>query len=124
MESTKQSEENTEENTRAWLISRVDAVAVNVDASMTVNEVVAAAFVAGAREALDLVRSHAEPVLGVNDRLLETEGTSVSFQHGYAAGAGLLLNDIDVLTDALTAMASSARLHSMLRHPSHERAAA
>lgn len=116
MESTKQSEEST----RAWLISRVDALAATVDASMTVNEVVAAAFLAGAREALGLVRSHAVPALGVNDRLLEDEGASVSFQHGYAAGAGLLLNDIDVLSGALRAMASDGRLHSMLRHPSHE----
>ena len=83
-------------------------LSLSVDASMTVREVMAVAYLIGRHDALRDVRNASSPARTVNRRLI----------HGYEAGAGMVSDEIDALMRDVEALSGDDAVFSMLRHPS------
>lgn len=77
----------------------------SVDASMTVREIMAVAYLIGRHDALRDVRNASSPARTVNRRLI----------HG---GAGMVSDEIDALMRDVEALSGDDAVFSMLRHPS------
>ncbi|QTB90694.1 hypothetical protein BSD967_10430 [Bifidobacterium saguini] len=101
-----------------WLLHEIEAAGALVDASMTVNEIVAAAFMAGCHASLGRLGRDVQGVLAVNERILEDSDSP--FNAGFSAGAGMVLHDAARLDGLLAGSACGARLRAMMLHPSHE----
>jgi hypothetical protein len=97
-----------------WLSACVEAVEPLVDSSMTVREVLAVGVMMGCEAGLARVSERSGPVLAVNGRF---DGSDDGFHRGYAAGAGLILDDVDALLAQSRSLLSDNRVWSRLRHP-------
>lgn len=97
-------------------------LSLSVDASMTVREVMAVAYLIGRRDALRDVRNASSPARTVNRRLIHGGPSDCVFNRGYEAGAGMVSDEIDALMRDVEALSGDDAVFSMLRHPTHERA--
>lgn len=66
-------------------------LSLSVDASMTVREVMAVAYLIGRHDALRDVRNASSPARTVNRRLIHGGPSDCVFNRGYEAGAGLVI---------------------------------
>lgn len=82
-------------------------LSLSVDASMTVREVMAVAYLIGRRDALRDVRNASSPARTVNRGLIHGGPSDCVFNRGYEAGAG-----------NVEALSGDDAVFSMLRHPS------
>lgn len=76
-------------------------LSLSVDASMTVREVMAVAYLIGRHDALRDVRNASSPARTVNRRLIHGGPSDCVFNRGYEAGAGMVIRR-DRRVDALT----------------------
>lgn len=112
---------------RSGFLRYVDALAADVDSSMTVNEIVASAYLAGRLDALRELDALAAPARDVNARLValtEAMGDEAVFNRGYEAGYEMVLKHVADLYAAADSLRGDAAVGSMLRHPSREGAVA
>lgn len=72
-------------------------LSLSVDASMTVREVMAVAYLIGRHDALRDVRNASSPARTVNRRLIHGGPSDCVFNRGYEAGAGMVSDEIDAL---------------------------
>ena len=72
-------------------------LSLSVDASMTVREIMAVAYLIGRRDALRDVRNASSPARTVNRRLIHGGPSDCVFNRGYEAGAGMVSDEIDAL---------------------------
>ncbi|WP_226814107.1 hypothetical protein [Bifidobacterium pseudocatenulatum] len=93
-------------------------LSLSVDASMTVREVMAVAYLIGRRDALRDVRNASSPARTVNRRLIHGGPSDCVFNRGYEAGAGMVSDEIDALMRDVEALSGDDAVFSMLRHPS------
>lgn len=93
-------------------------LSLSVDASMTVREVMAVAYLIGRHDALRDVRNASSPARTVNRRLIHGGPSDCVFNRGYEAGAGMVSDEIDALMRDVEALSGDDAAFSMLRHPS------
>ena len=93
-------------------------LSLSVDASMTVREVMAVAYLIGRHDALRDVRNASSPARTVNRRLIHGGPSDCVFNRGYEAGAGMVSDEIDALMRDVEALSGDDAVFSMLRHPS------
>lgn len=93
-------------------------LSLSVDASMTVREVMAVAYLIGRRDALRDVRNASSPARTVNRGLIHGGPSDCVFNRGYEAGAGMVSDEIDALMRDVEALSGDDAVFSMLRHPS------
>lgn len=93
-------------------------LSLSVDASMTVREVMAVAYLIGRHDALRDVRNASSPARTVNRRLIHGGPSDCVFNRGYEAGAGMVSDEIDALIRDVEALSGDDAAFSMLRHPS------
>ena len=93
-------------------------LSLSVDASMTVREFMAVAYLIGRRDALRDVRNASSPARTVNRRLIHGGPSDCVFNRGYEAGAGMVSDEIDALMRDVEALSGDDAVFSMLRHPS------
>ena len=101
-------------------------LSLSVDASMTVREVMAVAYLIGRRGALRDVRNasssapagDAGTARTVNRGLIHGGPSDCVFNRGYEAGAGMVSDEIDALMRDVEALSGDDAVFSMLRHPS------
>ena len=89
-------------------------LSLSVDASMTVREVMAVAYLIGRHDALRDVRNASSPARTVNRRLIHGGPSDCVFNRGYEAGAGMVSDEIDALmrdVEAKREPASAAGTH-------------
>ena len=72
----------------------VSLLSLSVDASMTVGEVMAVAYLIGRHDALRDVRNASSPARTVNRRLIHGGPSDCVFNRGYEAGAGMVSDEI------------------------------
>ena len=72
-------------------------LSLSVDASMTVREVMAVAYLIGRHDALRDVRNASSPSRTLNRRLIHGGPSDCVFNRGYEAGAGMVSDEIDAL---------------------------
>lgn len=89
-------------------------LSLSVDASMTVREVMAVAYLIGRRDALRDVRNASSPARTVN----RGGPSDCVFNRGYEAGAGMVSDEIDALMRDVESLSGDDAVFSMLRHPS------
>ena len=92
-------------------------LSLSVDASMTVREVMAVAYLIGRHDALRDVRNASSPARTVNRRLIHGGPSDCVFNRGYEAGAGMVSDEIDALMRDVEALSGDDAAFSMLRHP-------
>lgn len=80
-------------------------LSLSVDASMTVREVMAVAYLIGRHDALRDVRN-------------ASISSDCVFNRGYEAGAGMVSDEIDALMRDVESLSGDDAAFSMLRHPS------
>lgn len=88
-------------------------LSLSVDASMTVREVMAVAYLIGRRDALRDVRNASSPA-----RMIHGDPSDCVFNRGYEAGAGMVSDEIDALMRDVESLSGDDAVFSMLRHPS------
>lgn len=93
-------------------------LSLSVDASMTVREIMAVAYLIGRHDALRDVRNASSPARTVNRRLIHGGPSDCVFNRGYEAGAGMVSDEIDALMRDVEALSGDDAVFSMLRHPS------
>lgn len=93
-------------------------LSLSVDASMTVREVMAVAYLIGRHDALRDVRNASSPARTVNRRLIHGGPSDCVFNRGYEAGAGMVSDEIDALMRDVESLSGDDAVFSMLRHPS------
>lgn len=69
-------------------------LSLSVDASMTVREVMAVAYLIGRHDALRDVRNASSPARTVNRRLIHGGPSDCVFNRGYEAGAGMVSDEM------------------------------
>ena len=89
-------------------------LSLSVDASMTVREIMAVAYLIALRD----VRNASSPARTVNRRLIHGGPSDCVFNRGYEAGAGMVSDEIDALMRDVEALSGDDAVFSMLRHPS------
>lgn len=72
-------------------------LSLSVDASMTVREVMAVAYLIGRHDALRDVRNASSSARTVNRGLIHGGPSDCVFNRGYEAGAGMVSDEIDAL---------------------------
>ena len=90
-------------------------LSLSVDASMTVREVMAVAYLIGRHDALRDVRNASSPARTVNRRLIHGGPSDCVFNRGYEAGAGMVSDEIDALMRDVEALSGDDAVFSMLR---------
>ncbi|MDU4063742.1 MAG: hypothetical protein E7H70_03630 [Bifidobacterium breve] len=90
-------------------------LSLSVDASMTVREVMAVAYLIGRRDALRDVRNASSPARTVNRGLIHGGPSDCVFNRGYEAGAGMVSDEIDALMRDVEALSGDDAVFSMLR---------
>ena len=82
-------------------------LSLSVDASMTVREVMAVAYLIGRHDALRDVRNASSPARTVNRGLIHGGPSDCVFNRGYEAGAGMVSDEIDALMRDVEALSGS-----------------
>lgn len=108
---------------RSDFLHYMDALSATVDSGMTVNEIVASAYLVGRLDALRELNALSAPACDVNARLValtRNMGDEGLFNRGYEAGCEMVLKNASDLYSRADSLSGDAAVSSMLHHPSRE----
>lgn len=110
---------------RSGFLHYMDALSASLPSpsGLTVNEIVASAYLVGRLDALRELNALAAPACDVNARLValtKTMGDEGLFNRGYAAGSEMVLKHVADMYEKADSLSEDAAVFSMLHHPSRE----